>query len=109
MKVSHELMQTVFPAPLEENTAELDRTGRWEGDLGHTLRDGTKVVVATRWSLQRDEQGRPVAILETNNNITERKRAEEALREAQADLAHVARVNQPLAAVVTNGQRLAAL
>jgi PAS domain S-box-containing protein len=32
--------------------------------------------VASRWSLRRDERGRPVGILETNNDITERKRAE---------------------------------
>ena len=73
-KVTHQLLQTVFPASLAEINAELHRTGRWEGELIHTKRDGTKVVVASRWSLQRDEQGRPVTILETNNDITERKR-----------------------------------
>ena len=41
----------------------------------HTGRDGTKVVVASRWALQW-EAGDPTAVLETNNDITERKRAE---------------------------------
>ena len=116
-KVSHQLMQTIFPAPLEEINAELLRTGHWEGELIHTKRDGTQVVVASRWSLQQDERGRPLATLETNNDITERKRAEEALRKAQTELAHVTRVmtlgeltasiahevNQPLSGVVLNG------
>ena len=116
-QVSHQFMQTIFPAPLEKINEELLRTGRWEGELTHTKRDGTQVVVASRWSLQRDEQERPMAILETNNDITERKRAEEALSKAQTELAHITRVmtmgelaasiaheiNQPLAAVVTNG------
>jgi PAS domain S-box-containing protein len=116
-KVSHQLMQTIFPAPLEEINAELLRTGHWEGELIHTKRDGTQVVVASRWALQRDESSNPVAVLETNNDITERKRAEEALRKAQTDLAHVTRVmtlgeltasiahevNQPLSGVVLNG------
>ena len=110
-------MKTVFPVPLEEITAELLRTGRWEGDLVHTKRDGTRVTVSSRWSLQRDERGRPVATMETNNDITERNQAQEALRRAQAELAHVNRVmtlgeltasiahevNQPLAGIVTNG------
>jgi PAS domain S-box-containing protein len=89
-KVSHRFMQTVFPAPLEEINAELLRTGRWEGELGHMKRDGTQVVVASRWSLQRDDQRRPIAILETNNDVTERKCAEaervrlgQRLREAE--------------------------
>jgi signal transduction histidine kinase len=57
-----------------------------------------------------------VAVLETNNDITERKRAQEALQRVQTELAHLTRVmtlgeltasiahevNQPLAAIVTN-------
>src|SRR5262249_12186618 len=92
------------------------RTDRWEGELVHTRRDGTPVTVASRWAMQRDEMGKPIAVLETNNDVTDRKRAEEALQRAQSDLAHVTRVttlgeltasiahevNQPLAAIITN-------
>ena len=75
-RISHELMQTSFPKALEEINAELLETGRWEGELVHIRRDRTPVMVASRWALQRDESGSPVAILETNNDITERKRGE---------------------------------
>ena len=82
-QVTHALMQTIFPAPLETINAELLDRGRWEGELVHSTRDGSQVVVASRWSLQRDVDGRPVAILETNNDITERKRAEDGLRASE--------------------------
>jgi PAS domain S-box-containing protein len=83
---SHQLLQTVFPAPLEQINAELLGTGRWEGEIVHTKRDGAQVVVASRWSMERDEQGRPLATLETNNDISERKRAEEEIRELNTEL-----------------------
>ena len=83
-RVVHDLLKTVFPGPLEEIRAEVSRTGRWEGEILHTKKDGTQVVVASRWALQRDERGAPMAILETNNDITLRKRAEEGLRLSNA-------------------------
>ena len=79
-KRSHELFKTVFPAPLVDIEAELLRTGRWEGELKHTKPDGSLLVVSSRWSLRRDEGGRPAAILETNDDITSRKRREEEIR-----------------------------
>jgi two-component system sensor kinase FixL len=117
-QISHRLLQTQFPVTRDDATEQLLRTGRWEGELVHTRRDGTEMTVESRWSLQRDEQGGPIAILETNTDITERKQAHEKLAKAQAELAHVTRVatlgelaasiahevNQPLAGIVTNGE-----
>lgn len=84
---STELLRTVSPAPVDDIRAELMRTGRWDGELQRTKRDGFQVVVSSRWSLQRDEQQRAVAILETNNDITERKRREQEIYELNAELA----------------------
>jgi PAS domain S-box-containing protein len=83
---SPQLLHTVFPKPLEEIRAELVRSGRWDGEVERTRADGTQVVVASRWSLRQDEHGRPAAILETNNDITERKRREEEIRSLNEEL-----------------------
>ncbi len=82
--VSHALLKTIFPESRQKIDELLLRTGHWEGELVNTRKDGTQVIVASRWSLQRDESGRPIGTLETNNDITERRHAEEALRRSQA-------------------------
>jgi PAS domain S-box-containing protein len=86
-KHSHQLLQTDFPIPIEEVRAELLQTGRWEGELRKTKADGSRVVVASRWSLRQDDQGCAVAILETNNDITERKRREQDIQNLNQELA----------------------
>ncbi len=81
-KVSHTLFQTDFPETLEEMTEELQRTGRWMGELIHTRRDGRRITVLVRKTLDRDSEGNPASILQNITDITERKQIEEALREA---------------------------
>jgi PAS domain S-box-containing protein len=77
------LLQTLFPQPVEEVLAVCLSKGHWEGELIQTKRDGSQITVASRWTLQRDEQGQPKAILEINNDITSRKQAEASLRREQ--------------------------
>jgi len=83
---SHQLLQTAFPIPIDDVQAELLRNDRWEGELQKTKADGTRVVVASRWSLRRNEHGRAVAILETNNDISDHKRREEEIRRLNDEL-----------------------
>ena len=85
-RTSHELLRTKFPIPLHEIQATLCEQGRWDGELVHIRRDGSTIVVATRWSVQRDEHGTPIAILEINRDITDRRRAEEALQASEREL-----------------------
>lgn len=90
---SHAILRTVFPIPLERINATLNATGKWEGELTHVKRDGTLVTASSRWSLQRDERGNPIAVLETNNDVSERRRAENALRRSEAHLAEAQRLS----------------
>jgi PAS domain S-box-containing protein len=83
-KVSHELLKTVFPVAIEQIMETVLNTGRWEGELSRSRRDGSKIIVASRWSLETDEKGQPVGALEINSDITERKRVEDMLQRMQA-------------------------
>jgi PAS domain S-box-containing protein len=80
------LLKTVYPKPIEEIRAELLASGRWEGELEKKRSDGSGVIVASRWSLRRDQNGRPTAILETNNDITEHKRREQEIQALNVEL-----------------------
>jgi PAS domain S-box-containing protein len=85
-KRSDELLHSAFPK-LVEIRAQLLETDQWEGELTRTKADGHQVTIASRWSLRRDQQGRPVAILETSNDITARKRWEEEIQGLNQELA----------------------
>src|SRR5262245_7597694 len=70
----HELLRTVFPAPLEEFDAQLLAQREWTGELRQTAKDGREVIVESRKTLT-EANGRRL-VLVTNRDITERKRAE---------------------------------
>ncbi|SDP66131.1 PAS domain S-box-containing protein [Pseudomonas reinekei] len=72
----------------------LVETGRWEGEVVEHRCDGTPVTVVSRCSLSRDESNRPKAILATHNDISEQKKAINALRRSEAFLAGAQRLSQ---------------
>jgi len=78
------LLRTEGPA-LEEIDSQLERTGRWEGELIQTTRDGRRVTVESRQTARHIRDGQ-LLILESNLDITERKRSEDALRESRERL-----------------------
>jgi PAS domain S-box-containing protein len=79
-KVSHDLLKTQFPKPLEEIDTELVSKGCWEGKLVHSTRDGGNVVVESHWIL--DHTREPGAVVEINAPY----RQDQGQREA--DVAH---------------------
>lgn len=94
-RIVHDLLKTEFPIPLEQIHGLLERDGRWSGELTHTRKEGRKVTVSSRWALERDAHGAPVAILESNRDISDYKWA---LQESDERLQfHIE--NTPLAVV----------
>lgn len=101
-----QLLQSEFPAPAEDIEAELVEHGQWHGEVKHRHKDGNELHVAAHWILYRDEAGQPVGVAEVHNDVTELRRAEAAIREADrrkdeflAMLAHELR--NPLAPIRT--------
>ena len=62
-------------------TADPDRKVSFETE--EYCRDGSTIQVENSITLLRDEQGRPVGMLGVSRDITERKKAEAALRESE--------------------------
>ncbi|MCK6501117.1 MAG: PAS domain-containing protein [Nitrospira sp.] len=65
------------------------------------------ITVSSRWTLLRDSQGRPTGSLELNTDITEQKRAQEALKVAHEELER--RVDERTAALSEANERLRVL
>lgn len=85
-QVAYAVLHTVFPEPLIDIKAKLAMVGRWEGELVQKKRSGEEIVVESRLALRRDQKNRPVAIMEINNDITERKQTQIALQRSKEEL-----------------------
>lgn len=57
--------------------------GEWSGEVRKYTKSGAEVIVASRWTLVRDDLGRPRSVLVINTNITEKKRLEAQFLRAQ--------------------------
>ncbi len=82
-QISHVLLKTEFFVSVEQMLEELHRTNHWVGELVHTKRDGERITVLARKTLDRDREGHPGAVVENITDITARKQAEEALRRSE--------------------------
>ncbi|MEH2022921.1 PAS domain S-box protein [Nostoc sp.] len=82
----HAFIKKTFLKPKEEIIAELLQQGNWEGEVEHLTHHGKLIIVQSRWTLQRDIDHQPCAVLEINTDITARKQAEIALRQLNQEL-----------------------
>lgn len=84
-RITHSLLKTRFHTSRSAVDATLEQEGHWEGELTHTRKDGSRVIVESRQVLFRDETGQPTAILEINRDITQRRQLEHTERVAYAE------------------------
>ncbi|HIK04726.1 MAG TPA: PAS domain S-box protein [Trichormus sp. M33_DOE_039] len=68
---------------VKEIQPALFNQGAWQGELHQITKDGKQIIVASRWTLVRDDQGQPKSILVTNTDITEKKQIEQQFLRTQ--------------------------
>jgi diguanylate cyclase (GGDEF)-like protein/PAS domain S-box-containing protein len=59
---------------------KITELGEWVGELVEQRKDGSSIVIEGRWTLVRDDKGRPQSILAIKTDITQRKSAEKAIQ-----------------------------
>jgi two-component system, cell cycle sensor histidine kinase and response regulator CckA len=65
-----------LPPKLMEIFKNVIENGSWIGELNQFTKEGKEVVVESRRSLVRDNEGKPKSILVVNTDITEKKKLE---------------------------------
>ncbi|MEH1825621.1 MAG: response regulator [Nostoc sp.] len=72
------------PSPeVEAALLQVISQGKWQGELTKLTKTDKEILVASRWSLICDEQGKPKSILTVDTDITEKKHLEAQLFRAQ--------------------------
>ena len=79
-----DLLHTVLPVPRREAEAAVLERGEWLAEVTRRTRDGATLRIATHWILHRDAAGRPDAVIEVDDDVTEQQRAEAAVRGSEA-------------------------
>jgi PAS domain S-box-containing protein len=103
-QVTHLLLQTQFPKPLEDILADLQRQGHWEGELRHRDRSGAELILASRWTLFR-EGDQSDRIIEMNHDITELKELERTLQLKNQELQDAVRAKDTFLANMSHELR----
>ncbi len=80
----YEILEADYPVSFDIYFEELKQKGIWEGEIRHKTKSGQIISVESRQAISESYDGVSI-VLETNRNITERKQADERIRQ-QASL-----------------------
>lgn len=70
---ANELLYKEISLFLKEAFESVILVGEWSGELDKVTKFGKKIIVESRWTLMRSEQGQPKFILCVDTDITEKK------------------------------------
>jgi len=75
-KKPRQLLYKETPAEVETAFLTVIGKGKWQGELTTVTKGGREILVESRWTLVRDEDGKPKSILTVDTDITEKKELE---------------------------------
>ena len=81
-KNADELLYRNEPRLIEAEKIVMEK-GEWTGELHQVTKDGKEIDVESRWTLVRDDTGKPKSILIINTDITEKNKLEAQFLRAQ--------------------------
>ena len=86
-KSTHALFETKFPEPFDSIMDKLKVNKKWSGELVHRTKSGKEVTVQSWWQAEETAHGKIKSILESNVDLTERKKSEVEIAQAKQRLA----------------------
>ncbi|MGJ5629414.1 PAS domain S-box protein [Nostoc sp. CALU 1950] len=78
-----QLLYKEISPQLEDAYLTVMNTGEWRGELHQLTREGKVIIVESRWTLIRHDNGQPKSILSVNTEITQQKQLEAQLLRSQ--------------------------
>ncbi len=82
-RLATELMPDNNPFESTRALHTVQHHDEWAGEVKQKSRDGRELTIQSRWTLVREPEGKPKAILVVNSDITEKKQLESQLLRGQ--------------------------
>ena len=82
-KTINQLDLTIDPKEAAAALKAVQEHENWAGEMRQKSQDGREWIVQSRWTLMRERDGKPMAILIVNTDITEKKKLEMQLLRSQ--------------------------
>jgi PAS domain S-box-containing protein len=112
-QITPNLLKSEFPQPIDEILDKIKKEGKWSGEIVHTCKDGSKLVVQSYWLAKFGSDGKIIEMLESNVDITQRMEMQLKLEESAVRLEEYANQMEALAnqraEKLKDAERLAAI
>jgi diguanylate cyclase (GGDEF)-like protein/PAS domain S-box-containing protein len=105
-KNSVQILKTEFSESLDKIQEELFEQGKWAGELIQTNSQGHRVIIHSSWSLKKNANGNPIAILKINRNLTKMKQAEQEIIDSGLRLAGILDMAQDAIISINKNQEI---